>query len=99
MAPIGRSIVRWRAFDARHPAITEAFRFLAWVALAVVLGLSIGPVWLAAAAIVVLAAGTWWDYRPNGRGTRRLKANRTNPRRGFDWVPGWLVAGDDGRQE
>jgi hypothetical protein len=59
----------------------------AWVGYVVVMGLLIGsPLLFPAVAIPVLAARTWWDYRPNGRSTRLLEANRTDPRRGFEWA-------------
>jgi hypothetical protein len=59
----------------------------AWIGYAVVMGLMIGSLLLfLAVAIPVIAARTRWDYRPNGRSTRLLEANRTNPRRGFEWA-------------
>jgi len=44
------------------------------------------PSWSLAVLVVAMLAAVWWAYRPNGRGTRLLEANRMNPRRGFEWV-------------
>jgi hypothetical protein len=78
--------IRWRRFHARRPVTAEVIRVVAWIGYAVVMGLMIGSVSLIAVAIAVIAARTWWDYRPNGRGTRLLAAKRANPRRGFGWA-------------
>jgi hypothetical protein len=48
-----------------------------------------GPLtlWSPVLLTLLVPVRVWlWDYRPNGRGTRLLEADRTNPRRGFEWV-------------
>ena len=86
--------VGWRRFHARRPVTAEVIRVAAWIGYAVAMGLMIGSALVVAGAIPVIAARTWWDYRPNGRGTRRLQADRTNPRRGFEWAEDRRVEGD-----
>jgi hypothetical protein len=79
--------IAWRRFHAGHPIAAEPIKQTVWW-LPLVLG-ALAQEWswgLLAVVFAAVAARTlWWYGRPNGWGRRLLEANRTNPRRGFEW--------------
>jgi hypothetical protein len=79
--------IAWRQLHGRHPIVAELAQRVPLLAIWLILVVTGGyPSWSLAVLVVAMLAAVWWAYRPNGRGTRLLEANRMNPRRGFEWV-------------
>jgi hypothetical protein len=79
--------IAWRRFHARRPVVAELAQWTPILAFWWFIAFG-GPLslWLPVVLTALLLVRIWWDYRPNGRGTRLREANRTNPRRGFEWA-------------